>query len=130
MDAVEILFALENEFDINIPDDEVRSVRNVRQMCEGVARLVAAKIRRGGRPVAMRRVAITGMGAISRAGPQHRANSPTRCAQDAAASGRSNPPTSSQLALSERRRGPRLLATSHTSRTAARTSSTASRSSR
>ena len=43
MDAVEILFALENEFDINIPDDDVRSVRNVRQMCEGVDRLVAAK---------------------------------------------------------------------------------------
>ena len=43
MDAVEILFALENEFDINIPDDEVRSVRNVRQMCEGVEKLVAAR---------------------------------------------------------------------------------------
>ena len=43
MDAVEILFALENEFDINIPDDEVRSVRNVRDMCAGVEKLVAAK---------------------------------------------------------------------------------------
>lgn len=43
MDAVEILFALENEFDISIPDDEVRQVRNVRQMCEGVEKLVAAK---------------------------------------------------------------------------------------
>jgi acyl carrier protein len=43
MDAVEILFALENEFDINIPDEEVRAVRNVRQMCEGVEKLVAAK---------------------------------------------------------------------------------------
>jgi len=43
MDAVEILFALENEFDINIPDNDVREVRSVRQMCEGVARLVAAK---------------------------------------------------------------------------------------
>jgi len=43
MDAVEILFALENEFDISIPDDEVRHVRNVRQMCEGVEKLVAAK---------------------------------------------------------------------------------------
>jgi acyl carrier protein len=43
MDAVEILFALENEFDITIPDDEVRKVRNVRQMCEGVEKLVAAK---------------------------------------------------------------------------------------
>jgi acyl carrier protein len=43
MDAVEILFALENEFEINIPDDDVRSVRNIRQMCEGVERLVLAK---------------------------------------------------------------------------------------
>jgi acyl carrier protein len=43
MDAVEILFALENEFDISIPDDEVRSVRNVRDMCEGVEKLLAAK---------------------------------------------------------------------------------------
>jgi acyl carrier protein len=43
MDAVEILFALENEFDINIPDEEVRSVRDVRGMCEGVEKLVAAK---------------------------------------------------------------------------------------
>jgi acyl carrier protein len=43
MDAVEILFGLENEFDITIPDDEVRGVRNVRQMCEGVGKLLAAK---------------------------------------------------------------------------------------
>ena len=43
MYAVEILFALENEFDINIPNEEVQQVRNVRQMCEGVAKLVAAK---------------------------------------------------------------------------------------
>lgn len=44
MDAVEILFALENEFDITIPDEEVKAVRNVRQMCEGVNKLVAAKL--------------------------------------------------------------------------------------
>lgn len=43
MDAVEILFALENEFDISIPDEQVREVRNIRQMCEGVEKLVAAK---------------------------------------------------------------------------------------
>ena len=43
MDAVEILFALENEFDISIPDDDVRNVRSIRQMCEGVDKLVAAK---------------------------------------------------------------------------------------
>jgi len=50
MDAVEILFALENEFDISIPDEEVRSVRNVRQMCEGVEKLIAAKQGAVGRP--------------------------------------------------------------------------------
>ena len=44
MDAVEILFALENEFDISIPDDDVRSVRNVRDMCAGVEKLVVAAI--------------------------------------------------------------------------------------
>ncbi len=43
MDAVEILFALENEFDISIPDDAVRNVRNVRQMCEGIDQLIADK---------------------------------------------------------------------------------------
>ena len=43
MDAVEIHFAMENEFDISIPDEEVRHVLNVRQMCEGVERLLAAK---------------------------------------------------------------------------------------
>jgi acyl carrier protein len=43
MDAVEILFALENEFDISIPDDEVRAVRSVRDMCDGVEKLLAAK---------------------------------------------------------------------------------------
>jgi acyl carrier protein len=43
MDAVEILFALENEFDITIPDEEARAVRSIRDMCAGVERLVAAK---------------------------------------------------------------------------------------
>jgi acyl carrier protein len=43
MDAVEILFALENEFDISIPDDAVRAVRNVRQMCEGIDKLMTDK---------------------------------------------------------------------------------------
>jgi acyl carrier protein len=43
MDAVEILFALENEFDITIPDEEARAVRSIRDMCAGVERLVAAR---------------------------------------------------------------------------------------
>src|ERR1700680_1066381 len=40
MDGVNIVFALENEFNINVPDEEVRSIRNVREMVEGVTRLV------------------------------------------------------------------------------------------
>jgi acyl carrier protein len=41
MDGVNILFALENEFDITIPDDAARQIRNVRQMIDGVERLIA-----------------------------------------------------------------------------------------
>lgn len=43
MDGVEILFALENEFDITIPDEDAKTIRSIRQMAEGVDRLVAAK---------------------------------------------------------------------------------------
>ena len=43
MDAVEILFALENEFDVTIPDEEARAVRSIRDMCAGVEKLVEAK---------------------------------------------------------------------------------------
>jgi acyl carrier protein len=41
MDGVNIVFALENEFNINVPDDDVKTIRNVRDMVEGVSRLVA-----------------------------------------------------------------------------------------
>ena len=47
MDGVEILFALENEFDITIPDEAAKTIRSVRQMAEGVAQLVAAKAAAG-----------------------------------------------------------------------------------
>jgi acyl carrier protein len=40
MDGVNIVFALENEFNINVPDEEVRNIRSVRDMVEGVIRLV------------------------------------------------------------------------------------------
>jgi acyl carrier protein len=43
MDGVNIVFALENEFDINVPDEEVKSIRNVRDMVEGVRTLVEQK---------------------------------------------------------------------------------------
>src|ERR1700753_3990959 len=40
MDGVNIVFALENEFNINVPDEEVKSIRSVRDVVEGVIRLV------------------------------------------------------------------------------------------
>ena len=43
MDGVNIVFALENEFDINVPDDEVKNIRGVSDMVNGVRRLVAEK---------------------------------------------------------------------------------------
>ena len=43
MDGVNILFALENEFDISIPDEDAKSIRSVRQMIAGVEKLVSAK---------------------------------------------------------------------------------------
>jgi acyl carrier protein len=43
LDGINILFALENEFDINIPDDAAKEIRTVRDMVEGVRKLVEAK---------------------------------------------------------------------------------------
>jgi acyl carrier protein len=43
MDAVNILFGLESEFDISIPDEDAKDIRTLRQMAEGVEKLVAAK---------------------------------------------------------------------------------------
>ena len=43
MDGVNILFALENEFDITIPDEAAKQIRDIRGMVEGVHTLVAAK---------------------------------------------------------------------------------------
>ncbi len=40
MDGVSLLFALENEFDINIPDEAAKSIRTVRDMVDGVTRIV------------------------------------------------------------------------------------------
>ena len=43
LDGINILFALENEFDINIPDDAAREIRGIREMVEGVRKLVEIK---------------------------------------------------------------------------------------
>ena len=43
MDAVNIVFALENEFNINVPDEEMKNIRSVRDIVEGVGKLVAER---------------------------------------------------------------------------------------
>jgi acyl carrier protein len=43
MDAVNIVFAIENEFNVNVPDAEMQNIRSVRDIVEGVQKLVAAK---------------------------------------------------------------------------------------
>lgn len=40
LDGINILFALENEFNINIPDDAAQTIRSVREMIEGVQKLI------------------------------------------------------------------------------------------
>jgi len=43
LDGINIVFALENEFDIEIPDDAAQQIRSVREMVEGVRKLVEQK---------------------------------------------------------------------------------------
>jgi acyl carrier protein len=50
MDGVNIVFALENEFDINVPDEEVKSIRSVRDMVEGVRTLIEKRSLQGDTP--------------------------------------------------------------------------------
>ena len=42
LDGINILFALENEFNINIPDDAANSLRSVSDAAEGVRKLLEA----------------------------------------------------------------------------------------
>ena len=43
LDGINILFALENEFDINIPDEAAKEIKTVQDMVEGVRKLVEMK---------------------------------------------------------------------------------------
>ena len=43
LDGMNILFAVESEFDISIPDDQAAEIKSVREMVEGIQKLVAAK---------------------------------------------------------------------------------------
>lgn len=43
LDGINILFALEGEFNIDIPDEEARAIRTVREMVQGIEKLLASK---------------------------------------------------------------------------------------
>ena len=43
MDGINILFALENEFNINIPDEAAREVRGIKDLVDGVERLLQSQ---------------------------------------------------------------------------------------
>jgi len=43
LDGMNILFAVESEFDISIPDGHAAEIKSVREMVEGIQKLVAAK---------------------------------------------------------------------------------------
>jgi acyl carrier protein len=43
LDGINIVFAVENEFGINIPDDAVQNLKSVRDTVEGVRQLLAEK---------------------------------------------------------------------------------------
>jgi acyl carrier protein len=43
LDGMNIIFAIENEFGVDIPDDALPSLRSVRDIAEGLEKLIAAK---------------------------------------------------------------------------------------
>lgn len=43
LDGINLIFALESEFNVDIPDEEARSIRSVREMANGIAQLVLEK---------------------------------------------------------------------------------------
>lgn len=43
LDGINIVFAVENEFNISIPDDAAQSIRTVRDVVEGVRKLIAER---------------------------------------------------------------------------------------
>jgi acyl carrier protein len=52
LDGINILFAVENEFNINIPDDAAQNIRSVRDVVDGIAKLLESG--QGGDKAALR----------------------------------------------------------------------------
>jgi acyl carrier protein len=43
LDGINIIFALENEFGVEIPDEGVNNMRSVREVTEGIRKLTSSK---------------------------------------------------------------------------------------
>ena len=43
LDGINIVFALENEFGIEIPDEGIQSMRSLREIADGIRKLLAEK---------------------------------------------------------------------------------------
>lgn len=43
LDGINIIFALENEFGVEIPDEGVNNMRSVREVTEAIGKLISAK---------------------------------------------------------------------------------------
>jgi acyl carrier protein len=43
LDGINLIFALESEFNVDIPDEDARTIHSVRQMAQGIAQLLAQK---------------------------------------------------------------------------------------
>jgi len=44
LDGINILFAVESEFNINIPDEAAQNLRSVRDVIDGIAKLLGAQL--------------------------------------------------------------------------------------
>jgi acyl carrier protein len=43
LDGINLIFALESEFNVDIDDEQARAIKSVRQMAQGIAKLLAQK---------------------------------------------------------------------------------------
>lgn len=43
LDGINIVFAIETEFDVDIPDESIKQIGTVREMVEGIEKLLAMK---------------------------------------------------------------------------------------
>jgi acyl carrier protein len=47
LDGINIIFAIEEQFDVSVPDESVHTIRSVREMVDGVRLLMEAKVEKG-----------------------------------------------------------------------------------